>query len=364
MKRIFKAALFATTVLAPAAALAASPGAQSTAPGAAAANPCDQLLQAFDRPADAGRLTITRQQAQTFKNNNDLNSCRTALNTLQTPAAQGSAATASASGTTPSSAAGAAAGTSAAGTAGAAPQVTIQQPAPQVIIQQTQPTVSVAQGQPEIIVHQPAPIVTVQIPPPEITVRMPKPEVNVAQAQPQVQVQQERPTVQVVPAPNQQVATVVETPRPVVRFSSDQPQVTVNRAEQPNIRFEELAPGQQQAALSQSQTATTGQTSAAGNQLMVSDLQGKILMGPQPNDRFGTITAVIMDTQNKPFVIVEKDGRHYAVDVNNVQMRGQNLMIVGVTDTSRFPAWNDADPANRNVKRLTPQERVTISPAG
>jgi hypothetical protein len=362
MKGIFKAALFATTVLAPAAALAASPGTQGNAAGPAA-NPCDQLLQAFDRQ-DASRLTITRQQAQTFKNNNDLNSCRTALNAIQTPAAQGSAATATASGTTPGTAAGTAAG--AATAAAGAPQVTIQQPAPQVIIQQTQPTVSVSQGQPEIIVHQPAPIVTVQIPPPEITVRMPKPEVNVAQAQPQVSVQQERPNVQVVPAPGAQTAAIVETPRPIVRFSSDQPQVTVNRAEQPNIKFEDLGtPSQQQAALGQTPSAT-GQAAVtgAGNQIMVSELQGKTLMGPMPNDQFGTITAVIMDTQNKPFVIVEKGGQHYAVDVQNVQMRGQNLLIVGVTDTSRFPAWNDSDPANRNVKRLTPQERVTIRTSG
>jgi DNA gyrase/topoisomerase IV subunit A len=347
MKRIFKAALFATTVLAPAAAYAASPGAQSSAP--TAANPCDQLLLAIDRPDNAGRLTITKQQAETFKTNNDLNSCRTALNTLQTPAATGSA-------TVTQQTAGA--------VAPGAPTVTIQQPAPQVIIQQTQPNISVSQGQPEIIVHQPAPIVTVQIPPPEITVRMPKPEVNVAQAQPQVSVQQNQPTVQVLPPAQSQVATV-ESQRPAVRFSSDEPQVTVNRAGQPTIRYEELGANQQQAAVGQANRTTTGQTTAAGgNQIAVSELQGKVIMGPTATDRFGTITAVIMDTKDKPFVIVDKAGQKYAVDVENVQMMGRDLMLVGVSDTSRFPVWNDSDPANRNVKRLTAEQRVMIKTSG
>jgi hypothetical protein len=246
----------------------------------------------------------------------------------------------------------------------------VQQPAPQVTVTQAQPNVSVNQGQPEIIVHQPAPQVTVMIPPPEITVRMPKPEVNVSQTQPQVSVNQEKPTVQVVPSQNQTVASVA-TGQPVVRFTSDQPQVNISKSDQPVIHFEELQPGQQQAAVGSTTAARPGatattqtQSAAQGNQIAVSELTGKTVMGPQPSDRFGTISAVIMDTKDKPFVIVDKGGQKYAIDVDNVQMRGRDLVLVGITDTARLPAWSDTDPANRNIKRLTADQKVMIKTSG
>jgi len=352
MMRVFKAALFATTLFAPAAVLA-----QSAAPPAA--NPCDQLLQALDKPDT--KTTITRQQAEAFKTNSDLNSCRTALNNIQNPSGTATTTTAGANvtGTTTQTNTQAAAGA-----APNAPSITIQQPAPQVTVTQAQPNVTVNQGQPELIVHQPAPTITVMIPPPEITIRMPKPEVNVSQAQPQVAVNQEKPTVQVVPSQQGASVAAVANGQPSVRFTQDEPKIAVSRNDQqPVIHFEEFNQNQQQAALGQNNQTNVQSTAAPGNTL-VSDLQGKVLMGPAANDRFGTISAVIMDTKDKPFVIVDKGGQKYAVDVEYVQMKGRDLMLVGVSDPTKLPVWNDADPANRNIKRLTADQKIVVKTAG
>ncbi|MCF6370119.1 PRC-barrel domain-containing protein [Rhizobium halophilum] len=139
--------------------------------------------------------------------------------------------------------------------------IRVEVPEPDVTVRQANPRVAVQQPQPEIIVHQPAPTVTVDIPQPQITVRMPEPEVNVSQAQPQVEVEQGQPRVDVsesqpqvrtdrdnqeqanvqVQRSGQPVVNIQEAEqRAQVRYSSEEAQVRVNRAEgEPEVRFED-----------------------------------------------------------------------------------------------------------------------------
>jgi sporulation protein YlmC with PRC-barrel domain len=210
-----------------------------------------------------------------------------------------------------------------------------------VTVQQQAPTVSVTQGQPEITVHQPAPVVTIDIPKPEITVRMPKPSVEVAQAAPKVVVNQPKPEVHVIPPAKPDVNTTtaqtnvaVSQAAPIIHYESEQPQVHVTQAQgEPTIKVEQFDRTIDRAA------PTTASLPGTGPQVTASELTGKTVMGPQ-GQKLGTVKAVILDAQNRPFIVVERSGigstigilaKQIPIPAQNAKLDGGQVMIQGLT---------------------------------
>ncbi len=432
MNRVLKAALLSTTVLV----LPAMAHAQNASQ--ANGNACDQLLQALDK---AGSQTlVTKEQAQTYKTNNDLTACQTALKEVQnsdqnqqaadqnTPGAdqngllpgqnqqaadQNNAAQALPGGNLPGQTA-----------QSSAPSIKVEQPAPKVTVTEAQPTVNVNPGQPQIQIHQPAPTVSINIPQPEVTITMPKPEVNVSQAQPKVSVNQQKPQVNVVPSQQQAQTETNGSAQPIVKFTADKAKVDVTQPDKPIVHFEQagangantaanglndnqlkaetaqanpqgqmpesvnpsdktaqatqdngqgqmdqanpglVAQDNAQGQMDQANPLGGQQAAGAAQQVAVSKLKGMDLMGVNDEQAVGKITAVILDANNKPFVIVDKSGQKVAVDVDYTRMKGNDLVLSGVSSPDNLPKWDDSKLQSKQVKELTGDQTISIQTAG
>lgn len=304
-----------------------------------------------------------------------------------------------------------------------APDIRIDQAEPRIIVRQAQPDVAVMQPQPEIIVRQPAPQVTVNIPQPEIVVRMAQPEVRVSQAQPQVQVQQSQPQVEVVQ--QEQQAQVMMQQReqaqvqileseeeanvqiqrgaqPNVRYEAEEPEVTIMRAEgQPQVRYEQMAEGQQQTRTEQRQqqaeirtqqgfeTAEQGQveverraveteqaivgeremTGAVGGQMITAEeMTGMDVVNARGN-QLGDIESLAVSTQdNRTMAIIAHGGflglgeKRVAIPLDELTMVGDDQLLVrGLTDDQirAMPEWQENDP-NYQILRGTERTEITV----
>jgi len=325
--------------------------ANAQAPGT---DECDRLITMMEQNTTANS-SVTLSQARTYKENSNTAACRDMLEKVQN-AKDDTAKTTNSNTTTGN----------AGGEGGnivvqqAAPTVSVESPSPQVTVQQEAPTVSVNQGQPEITVHQPAPVVTIEIPKPEITVRMPKPSVEVAQAAPQVVVNQPKPEVRVVQPPAADVNTktaqanvdINQATNPVIHYESEQPQVHVNQAQgEPTIKVEQFDPATP--GVTRSSTASL---SATGAQVTASELTGKVVTGPQ-GQRLGTVKTVILDGQDRAFLIVEYGGvlgigaRQIPIPAQNVKFENGQVRIEGLTiaQINSIPVYK-SQPNYRSVQ--------------
>jgi sporulation protein YlmC with PRC-barrel domain len=293
----------------------------SHAQGAGAGNDCDRLVAMLQQPGTA-KSPLTLDQARTYKNNSNVEACRTALTKMQgnnaTGATAGTAGTADSTGVVePSS-----------------PTITVDQASPTVTVHQEAPTVSIAQGRPEVTVRQPAPVITIEIPKPEITVRIPKPTVEVAQVTPQVVVNQVKPDVNAanvtaVPSQASPNVRVSESTNPIIHYESEQPQVHINQAQgEPTLKVEEI--DRQAAAVS-----TAGPVDQ-GPRVAVAELDGKSVIGPQ-GQKLGTVKLVILDNRNRPFLIIDRGNaagrgaKEIPVPAENARLDGDHVTIQGLS---------------------------------
>jgi hypothetical protein len=354
MQKVLLAVLVGSTALGSIAALAQalqSGGATATAPAAsttATLADCDRLLALLEqrRPANPG---VTVEQTRTYRTSNNAQACHDALVRLDPGAAKEGEATNIV-------------------VQQPAPAVRVDQAAPQVTVQQQQPQVTVRQPQPEITVRQAAPTVTIDIPQPEIIVRMPRPQVDVAMAQPQVQVNQPPPQVQVTQPQQPQVDVQPAEPRvnvqtgaaatvqveenktqPTVRYERAEPKVVINQRQgEPQVKLEpaEVPNG--------SKPATTGAAPRQG--VTVARIKSMDLFNMR-GDRLGDVERVIQSADGKRLIIVGIGGflgigeRHVAIPAERVVVRGNRLVIDGLTDDQvrRMPAF---DRNNRDFREV------------
>ncbi len=363
------AALFASTALLPAAALAQPAG------------PCDQLLQ-----VKAENRTLTDEQIQEYKANNKTDLCQTALQQIQAnDQAAGSQAQADQNQPNGSVKPG-----EISVTAGK-PTVQVQQTAPKITIEQPRTQVSVQQGQPEVTIHQPAPRITIEIPPPQITFNIPKPQVNVTTPEPQVSVNETKPQVQVVSPPKNDNGTVqmqAELAQPIVHYNSEKAQVQVTQPDQAEVTVEQAPgtngqqqPGGQVAANQDNGTAATNRTTdnqnlatiqqdnqanqaGTGQKIQVSQLKGMNLVGRDGKENVGKVTAVILDADSRPFLIVDENGTKVAVMADYTRLNGDQLVLQGLDDPSKLPAWNPDQMKPGNMQTLSGKQTILIAPAG
>ena len=289
----------------------------------------------------------------------------------------------------------------------AGPAVKVEQAPPQVTVQQSEPQVTVRQPQPEITVHQPAPTVTVDIPQPEITIKMPPPDVQVSQAQPQVSVNQAKPQVQVVqPAapqvqvqaaqPNVQVqrsadsqpnVTVQPTDgKPTIKYDREEPKVVVNQAKgDPNINVQQsgganatdAATGAAQSRVAANQApaavvppvgvpaVVAPRAATTGGGVTVAQLNALNLYNAQGNE-LGDVEHVIRGQDGKTSIVIGHGGflglgeKQVAIPLEQVAMRGDRLVIQGVTDEQikAMPAWS---ASAGNFTELPGSQSVPVS---
>ena len=353
-------ALVATTALVPAAALA-----QSDSDGA-----CDRLLHSMPENS-----ALTREQVEQYQANNNEAACQAALD--QVGQTNGGMASADDPAASPAEVT----------VEGGAASIDVEQAAPQITIEQPQSQVTVQRGQPEVIIHQPAPRISIEIPPPQITFRMPPPDVNVETPEPQVSVNQAKPEVRVVSTPDDEdasdatiTANASETPQPIIHYDAEKAQVEVTQSDQPTVRLEQasqddLSAGANQAATSdadaemtdqqtQQQSDTTEQTvdqNTAGAEIEVSRLQGMAFDTGNGNGDIGTVSAVIMDARDRPFLIIDgSDGQQFAVMTEYTELRGDRLVLIQPADPSQLPRWTADDAGSNEIRQLSDNDTVRV----
>jgi sporulation protein YlmC with PRC-barrel domain len=367
MRKVLLAILTGSTALGSTVALAQAPqsgGATATAPAVgttATLADCDRLLTLLEqrRPANPG---LTVEQVRSYRGTNNAQACHDTLVRIDPTAAL-------------------ATGKEGEGTSVVvqqpAPAVRVDQAAPQVTVQQPQPQVTVRQPQPEITVRQPAPTVTIDIPQPEIIVRMPRPQVDVAMAQPQVQVNQPPPQVQVTQPQQPQVDVQPAEPRvnvqtgaaatvqveenktqPTVRYERAEPKVVINQAQgEPQVKLEPAE------GPNSSQPATTGAAPRQG--VTVARIKSMDLFNMR-GDRLGDVERVIQSVDGKRHIVVGIGGflgigeRHVAIPAERVVVRGNRLVIDGLTDdqVKRMPPF---DRNNRDFREVEANATLEIS---
>ena len=333
---------------------------------------CAQLLQSL--PQDS---TVTTAQVEEYQATNNTAACQAVLSEIELT--QDAAGTAQAANPTEGAGSGAEITVE-----GGAPNIDVQQAAPRITIEQPQSQVSVQQGQPEVIIHQPAPRISIDIPPPQITFRMPAPEVNVVTPEPQVSVNQAEPEVAIVRAPDDgtsNVAATASAPEPIVRYETEEALVEVTQADQPDVRFEDAVDQEQVAAgqagpqvdpgagtpAAQDQAASeptaVDEQQAMTGAVQVQTLQGMPLVGGDEMGSLGTVSAVIMDTQDRPFVIVDRGDHEVAVMVEYVRLESDRLVLEEFADTSQFPPWDRNGEAAQEVRELSADQTIELRQA-
>jgi hypothetical protein len=358
MNRKIVIALYASTLLLPVSALAQS----------ATNDPCDELLRSLPE-----RSTLTREQVEAYKADNNLEACQTALSQIKPTETQSTEAADSAGAETPQE--------GKITVEGGAPNVNVEQAAPQITVEQPPSQVTVQQGQPAITVRQPAPIITVEIPAPEITFSMPTPEVGVTTPEPRVSVKQAEPEVHVTKSPDNAQADIqaqAEQPQPIINYQAEEAKVTVTQADKPVVRFEQQASTDQQPTAqdqSDSQdvaakqdrasegTAPTDDDQAAaagGDEIQVSRLQGMQVMAPNNQGNIGTVTSVIIDAKQRPFVIIRRGNEDVAVMVEQTRLNGDTLVVQGISDANQLPVWDPDSAEAANVKELSGNQTVIV----
>jgi hypothetical protein len=208
---------------------------------------------------------------------------------------------------------------------------------------------------------------------------MPTPQVAVQQAQPKVSVDQAKPQVSLVPSQQQAEVQNGGAQKPVVKFESEKPQITVDQAEQPVVHFEQMDQNDQQQAANQQpgnananaadnppnqqttqQSPAPGEQTGNAQQIAVSKLKGMELKGPDGEKDVGKITAVILDGNARPFVIVDQKGQKVAIDVDYMRLKGDQLVLYGVTASAKLPEWKDSDMNSNRVQELSGDKTVSI----
>jgi sporulation protein YlmC with PRC-barrel domain len=371
--RNLTALLCATSILFPAAAL----GQQGNQAEAGAA-PCDVLVNYLEGARNSDfDFPVSLSEAQSLQRAQDQQECRSSIreiNSAVREARQGSGQQDRQASTQDT------------GTADGAdivvqqqpPEITIDQTAPEVTVRQSQPEVAVIQGQPEILVHQPAPTVTVDIPQPQITVRMPEPDINVSQAQPEVQVRQPRPEVSVTRSGQPQIAfeeqqarvtverqderanvQVERTGEPTIRYEREEAQVRVHQAEgQPEVRVERMQGGEQTQAQRSASRADEQPEQRASAQHPAEDRTGTLRVSQlidadvvnRQDEEIGTVERVMVNPQTgETEVIVSlngsvgEEGRLIALSVDQLQLRGDRIVVSGLSDQQidQAPEWSE-----------------------
>jgi sporulation protein YlmC with PRC-barrel domain len=256
-------------------------------------------------------------------------------------------------------------------------------------VQQQAPQVSVRQPMPEIVVRQAPPTITIDQPQPEIIVRMPQPQVDVTTAAPQVEVQQAKPQVQVT-QPEQRQVQVQQEGQAQVRYErTGEPTVQFRQAEgQPQVRFEQAAPGQQGA-----QQPTT-QQQARQQPLTQQPTQAQPQRAPQPDaatgttaltverlermnvynargTRLGSVDNVLVDGNRQYHILMSFGGflgigeRKVLYPVDRIQLQGDRLVIPGLTDDvlKQLPAYRE-EPGFQAVDGNQQINVAVADPAG
>jgi hypothetical protein len=293
----------------------------------------------------------------------------------------------------------------------AQPTVTVRQPQPEIVVRQPQPTVTVDIPQPEIILRMPQPDVNVAMAQPQVEVNQPQPQVQVQRnpQAPQVQVEPAQPQVNVQQAqaqPNVQVQPSQEPPK--VRYEGAEPRVVVNAPQgQPQVRIERTGEPQQQAgqtrppqgqqAQASAQQAQPGQpagsarvTDPAGlggtvaalpprpatdqpvvtgavnpTGLTVSRVTDMDLYNPQ-NEQLGEVERVVQGRDGKQYLVIGRGGflglgeRHVAIPTERVAMRGDRLVIQGMTN-DQIKAMPTFDRNDRAFRELEDNQAVQIT---
>ncbi len=337
-------------------------------------DPCGQLLQAL--PQDSA---VSSAQVEEYQATNNTAACRAILSEMALT--QEGAGTGQVADPNAGTASGAEISVQ-----GGAPNIEVRQAAPQITIEQPQSQVSVQQGQPEVIIHQPAPRISIDIPPPQITFRMPAPEINVDTPEPQVSVNQAEPEVSIVRSPDEDTGAVAETvtaatPEPIIRYEAEDAHVEVTQADQADIRFEEAAdqgqvaadqagpqvdpgasgtPAAQDQAASEPAAVDEQQAMTGESAVEVQTLQGMVLVGDEEMGSIGTVSAVIMDTRDRPFVIVDNGDGEVAVMLEYVRLDSDRLVLEQFADTSQFPPWDRNAEAAQAVRELPADQTVAL----
>ncbi|GAB5375258.1 MAG: hypothetical protein AcusKO_17200 [Acuticoccus sp.] len=232
MKRIYLAAILASTALIP----AAYAQVNNDMTKISDADVCAELVTYVD-DNDTDATGITADRAATIAAGDDPKMCRDAYQMAMGGNDTEAEATAGIKVAVPD------------------PEVNVEQRAPQVSVAQPQPDVNVTPGRPIVTVNQAEPVVRVVTTPPKVTIDMPKPEilveipdptVDVAMAEPRVTVEQPQPVVSVTQGevklevgdksvePSQGEAQVDVT--------QSNPTVTIDKAEGSNIEVAEVSP--------------------------------------------------------------------------------------------------------------------------
>jgi len=348
------------------------------------ADACERLVETL-RQGETTGANLTIEQAEEYRANENTQACQTALSQLDADSNR------QAEQSQPErDADGQAEGTDVSVDEGA-PTITVQQPPANVTVEQQPATVSVDQGRPEIIIRQPAPVVNVEIPRPEITLLMPEPRISVESSEPQVSIDQSEPKVEIVrPAGDQQNTQVTsDASEPIVRFESEEPQINVSQSGEPTVRMERQASAQgserQQQARSEqdenadsqeqmgSEQATASQQQRSqqdpkvdsdGQQIAVMQLKGTDLMDAKGEESIGTVAMVIVDAQDRHFIVVDRDDDKIAVHVDYLRAQGGRLMLVESMDESKLPAVSESELNAEAIEELEDDQEVTIKRLG
>src|SRR5262249_25008987 len=138
---------------------------------------------------------------------------------------------------------------------------------------------------------------------------------------------------------------------PVIHYESDQPQVHVTQAQgESNIKVEQIDPG---TSVSGSSTASL---STSGPQVTASELTGKAVIGPA-GQKLGTVKTVILDGQNRPFLVIEYGGivgfgaKQIPIPAQNAKLEKGQVMVQGLTlaQINSIPAYK-SEPNYRTVQ--------------
>jgi hypothetical protein len=373
------------------------------------------LIEALQQ-GEAQELSINLEQARQYREDDNARACQTALRQLEEGAKQST--TADNRGGDSVGQEGAPEGSQITVESGA-PQIRVQQAAPDVRVQQQQPTVTVDPGQPEIVIHQPAPTINVQIPRPQVTLLMPEPDVDVSTSEPQVSVDQADPQIEVI-RPSQaeaqsQTRASAETPEPIVRYESEDPRIDVSQTGEVEVRMEtreveregsnamkaaderdpdmaaqqdmaeqqqnrdlerdrdmaaqdmsgrqgmaEREQGEQQTAANERRSQEAG---AGTRQLTVAELKGMELMDAEQGS-IGTIELVIIDSDDRPFVIIDRGDDQAAVLVSLTRSQENHLVLRDGMDESSLPAWTQDELGSNGIRELEDNQQIRLQTAG